>query len=216
MHIPVTKFRLLREIAIEIKCTSNYRELRESSDVLQHGIIRNLVAGVDRSELWEGDVGQFRVVNENKTPNCSKIGRREALHGVAVETQVLSDVGQGWERDRAAVTESHVCCSFEHGEGCHKAGHIAIIGLDIQWVLDTSHLQADVLQCLVVVDIEGRNWLQVVDTLKRAQTRVGNEDAVSLTDTCAAKGHLLQCWESCEIQRADGRKLRERELRQDC
>ncbi len=163
--------------------------------------------------MWEGDICQFRVVNENETPNCGKIGRCEALHGIAVETQVLGDVGQGWKRDRAAITESHVCGSLEHGKCCYETSHIAIISLDVQRVLDSGHLQADVLQGLIVVDIEGRHGLQVVDTLKRAQTGVGDEDAVGLADACPTERHLLQCWEGGEVQRADSRKLREREYR---
>jgi len=77
--------------------------------------------------------------------------------------------------------------SLEHGEGGHKAGHEAVIGLNVQGVLDCRHLQADVLQGLIVVDIESRHRLQVVDTLERAQTSVGNQNAVGLSYAGATK-----------------------------
>ncbi len=44
-----TNYRLdlLGEVAVEIKCTSYCSQLRESSDILQHSVVRDLVAGVD-------------------------------------------------------------------------------------------------------------------------------------------------------------------------
>ena len=151
----------LSEVAGEIQGTSDNCELLEPIDLLQHSVVGNLVAGVDRSKRWEGDVGQVSVVNKDKTTSGSEVRCSKGWHGIAVETQVLSDVGKGWQRDRAAVTESHILSRFKQRERSVQSRHVAVVGLNIQCSLNVGNLQADVLQRGVVVDVEGCDLFQV-------------------------------------------------------
>ena len=128
------------EIAIKIECTFDHRKFSEPVNLLQHGVVCNLVTVIDRSELRKGNVGKIGVVDEDQTAHCGKIWGCKRLHGVTIKSQILGDIGQRRKRNRAAVPECHILSGFEHGESRLKTSHESIICLNVQGVLDAGHL----------------------------------------------------------------------------
>ena len=125
-----------------------------------------MITGVDRRKLRHRDIGQLGVVNKDQPTDCSEIRCHKGLHGVAIEPKVFCNIGQRRKGNRAAITECHVLSCLKHGKRCHEARYEAIVGLNVKGVFDAGHLQTDVLQRLIVIDVESRYFLQVVDSLE--------------------------------------------------
>ena len=136
---------VLSEVSIEIERTLDSGQLREAIDLLQHGVVGNDETCVDGNELRDRDVRQRGVVDEDETASGSEVGSHEGLHGIAVEAEVLRDVGKRWQVNGTAVTERHVLGGLKHGERSRKSRRKSVIGFDVQGTLDGGHLQTDVL-----------------------------------------------------------------------
>ena len=99
----------------------------------------------------------------------------------------MGHILQRWQRDRAAIAESHVGSSLEHWERRREASKRSVIGEDIEGVANAGDLQADIGQLLVVVDIECRNILELIDAVERFEISVGDQNAVGLLDTSVSE-----------------------------
>ncbi len=187
----IRRLHLLGEITVEVESTSNRSQLGEAIDLEQLGIVRNLVGAVDGKESGNRDVRQLGVVNKDQTTHSCEVGGCERLHGVAIEAEIIGDIGKGWKIDRAAVTERHVRGSLKHGERCCETRLEAIVCFNVQRSFDAGDLQANVLQRRVIVDIEARDRVQVVDTLKRTETSVCYQNARGFSETSGTKRQLL-------------------------
>ena len=171
--------------------------------MLQLGVVGNLVGAVNGGELRNGDIGELRIIDEDETPRSSKVGCCKALHRVSVEAHLLGHILQRRQRNRAAVAESHVGSSLEHGERRRKASKRSVISEDIEGIANAGDLQADVGQLLVVVDIECCNFLELINAVKRFEISVGDQYAIGLLDTSVSEGEGRQGRKSGKIEDID-------------
>lgn len=84
---------LLSEVTVKVQSAFDGGQLLETIDLLQHGIVGNLVRAIDRLQLRNGDVGQGGVIDEDETASGGQVGCHECLHGVAIKSKVLTNVG---------------------------------------------------------------------------------------------------------------------------
>ena len=84
-----------------------------------------------------------------------------------------------------------------------------LVELDSQSISDILELKLNVSELLVIVDIEGTNALEV-NTLKRAELGVRDEDIIGLGDGLG-KGERSKSWKGDPFDRSNLAELRSRE-----
>lgn len=79
---------LLSEVTAHVESSTDALEDRETIDLDELGVVGNLKVAGDLGELGERDVGQVLVGDKgNSLADGSKVGSREGLETVVVETE---------------------------------------------------------------------------------------------------------------------------------
>lgn len=189
---------LLVEFTAEINSTGDGLQLGEV-DSVKLVTASNLEATVNSLENRHADVAELAVVVEDQVASLGKVRSAERLELVTPEAELALELLQGGNGNRADVTEGHVLASTKVGEFDLKTVHVTSKVDEGSSVLQVVYV--DGLQVGVLGDIKAADGLER-DTVKAAQTSVGNDDAASFCNTLG-KIQALELRQSSKFNRAN-------------
>lgn len=166
---------LLLEYTTEVKRTRDGGKGGEA-DILQFVIAGQQETTLNGLKGGHGDVAKRLVAVENQVASLGKVGCTEALKIVAPETELTSEVVEGWDGNAADVAESHVGSSSQVGE---FDGQRLVVASEVDQTSALLQLiHVDRLQVRIVCDIEVTDGVEG-NSLQGGKASVGDADMTS-------------------------------------
>lgn len=183
--------------------TTNGGQVREVRERLQLVVALDAEGTADRLQCWETKLLNLVVlVNSERVTNVGQHWEVERLETVRLQGKRTVDGGQVTNRKRSNLLENDVL-----GSGQLVQVHIDLVGVvvDSQGVSNGGQTGIDTGNVGVVADLEVGQLVHI-NTSQRSQTSVGEQNAVSRSDTRSQTGGG-QGWQSVVNQRTNGGQL---------